>query len=357
MILFVGSQDVGYMVSQVSQEEVKYTGTISTVDEIENELFKMPYSKVIINLGQLLDSPVKLQAEIRKLWHAYGKPIIFYAIGFSEQSDIIRRLIEDGFAFFVLSSFPGHQREELMKCLRMEPTVQPITGEEITVDLSKTDVGKEIEKKVLTIGVTGCCKRIGTTTQAIQICKYLQLKGHNPCYVAYDEPDIQDWAEIYDRQENDDDEEYSRITLFNLDMYTDPLKLPLIRALDYDAIVYDFNCISDSDFQMLPFLQNDIRIVVGGISPKEMVGMQAAYNTVLSSGTYFLFSFVPEENHKDVLDMQAQLAPQTGFAPYTPDPFTYTSKATAFFDKIIKASTLKKPKKTGLFKRKKGGDK
>ena len=78
MILFVGSEDVGYMVKQVTGEDVVYTGTIEHVDQIEERIFEVPYSVVIIDIAQFADFPDKISDEIYKLWSAYGRSFIFW---------------------------------------------------------------------------------------------------------------------------------------------------------------------------------------------------------------------------------------------------------------------------------------
>lgn len=351
MILFVGSEDVGYMVKQVTGEDVVYTGTIEHVDQIEERIFEAPYSVVIIDIAQFADFPDKISDEIYKLWSAYGRSFIFWAKGFSPQSELVSRLIRDGFGFFVMSAFPGQQKDELIRCLRFEATVNP-PEPQITEELNKKDLPKN-QKKVITIAVAGSCHRIGATTQAIQVCKYLQLKGHKPCYIAIDEPDIKMWDEIYEHETAPDDAMLHRVTIFNLDMYTDANRIVEIREMDYDYLVYDVGCIADDNFNTNTFLDKDIRIIVGGIAPKEMASMQRAYDNVLSKDTYYIFSFVSEDQQSDVLDMQGYLFEKTGFSGYTPDPFVYSGKSNQLYDKIIAAKEVKnKTKKSGLFGRK-----
>ena len=65
MILFVGEQQAGHFVEEVAKDSVIFTGTILHVAETEELILAKPYSHIIIDLRQFIDSPSLIANGIR----------------------------------------------------------------------------------------------------------------------------------------------------------------------------------------------------------------------------------------------------------------------------------------------------
>lgn len=213
-----------------------------------------------------------------------------------------------------------------------------------------SQIDKLQSSKQTIISVAGCCNRIGATTQALQIVKYLQFLGHRAAYIQLnDSTYVQMAANLYSAE--DIDSVLGRVTLNGVDLYSNPNKIAEIRAMDYEYLVYDFGSYSDKNFNMIQFLEKDVRIIVGGDSPYELSAMQDVFRSpILQNSTYYIFSFVHENDFKDIKELMEDKAEMTFFAKYTPDPFVYTSDSNDLYDKIIGAiNTVEPQKKKGMF--------
>lgn len=353
MILFCGSQNVGHFVPEVAHvndSEIIYTGTLNQVNTLEKYILDQAYTHIMIDLSKFHDMPDVICDEITRLQNVCNTPFIFFALGHSERSELVSRLIDKGFFYFVTDPRPAAAKEQLYTALNGFSTIkQP---EEATSPSPSSDEAAEKEHHQQSIGITGCCGRIGTTTQALQICKYLQLLQHKVCFVELNGNDVNIWSQLLaDTEITKEDESLGRLRYANLDMYSSAERIAEIRAMDYDYIVYDFGSAQSDTFNSIQFLEKDIRIVVGGISPSEMIAMQEIYKGIMADSVYYIFSFISDADKQSVLDMQLGLADKTVFAPWAPDPFVYTNKSTPVYDKIIGAAAVKTTAPKGFFRK------
>ena len=114
------------------------------------------------------------------------------------------------------------QDMQLLKILHMKSLIETIA------EHSDNSVGKQI---VIAIG--GCCDRIGTTTQALQLVKYLQFMGHRACYIQYNHSGYDFVGRTKDiLQLEDGDNDIGRVTFANVDMYAAPEHIAEIKAWD-----------------------------------------------------------------------------------------------------------------------------
>lgn len=360
MILFCGLPNVGHFVAEIAgvdESDIKYTGNISHVADLEAIILECPYTNIMIDITKFTDMPDTVCSEICRIQQVCNTPFIFFALGYSEQSELVSRLIEHDFYYFILDPRPTEAKNQLKTALNGYATVTKL--ESSPAEDIATDAQTDGTLTVKSIGVAGCCHRIGTTTQALQICKYLQLKQHRPCYINLSSgKDIEIWREILSDIENTkEDDLLHRLRYANIDMYASAEFIADIKAMDYDYLVYDFGDIHNDRFNMIQFMEKDIRIIVSGIKPAEMYAMQDVYNAIAGKTAYYIFSFISDADKKDVLDMQSVLAERTQFASWAPDPFVYTSKSTPIYDSILSVTGGDEMRKKGFFKKFHGGKK
>ena len=85
---------------------------------------------------------------------------------------------------------------------------------------------------------------------------------------------------------------------------------------------------------------------MGGDSPHELGAMQDVFRSpILQNSTYYIFSFVHENDFQEIRGLMEDKADMTFFAKYTPDPFVYTSDSNDLYDKIIGATNTVEPQK------------
>lgn len=156
------------------------------------------------DIQQYIDDPEIICEEILKIQNCNGATPIIYAPGFSTFSRVIVALYEGGISEFILASDLSEQRSQLEKCMNGYYSKNGIAELEVIKTLSEQEAQLKDELKYTTIGVVGTANRIGTTTQALHITKYLIAKGYTACYVHINNTDyikdLQEWwgAEIQD---------------------------------------------------------------------------------------------------------------------------------------------------------------
>lgn len=333
MILFVGEQQAGHFVEEVAKDSVIFTGTILHVAETEELILAKPYSHIIIDLRQFIDSPSQIATELARIQKGYSNgQFVFFAIGYTAYSTLIRSLIDQNFSYFVLDPVLGRAKQELSKILSGYASIELPEKEQLE---AKEEGSALVFPGQKSIAVAGCCRRIGTTTQALQICRYLMLKGKKACYISLFGNDIAIWKNILDGIEiTEEDKSLGRFRPYGIDMY-EPDKIVQIKSMSYDYLVYDFGDIHQKEFNSIQFLEKDIRIAVCGIKPVEIMATKELYSSLVSDSTSFIFSFIADDDKQSVLSLQGALSEKTVFAAYTPDPFVYTIKSNAIYDPII----------------------
>lgn len=207
---------------------------------------------------------------------------------------------------------------------------------------NKKDFDIPIQKQ--TIGVIGSLERIGTTTQAIQLTRFLSNIGKSVCYVQDNNSNFLDMLTKYYYDVNVDTG--SECILYD-GLYLNRKK-NLVYDKNYEVEVYDYGCPVNipSDF-----FEKNIRIVVCGGSPEEIDKLTAMISQLYSDDKiYYLFSFVAHHDKPNVLDIMSERKTNCYFAPYSPDCFAQISDENA--DMYYDILGIEKPKKKkGLFKR------
>lgn len=182
-ILFVGSEMAGHLLSDMTELPITYTGTIQDVEKCRDLVIADNYKTVIFDLKQFRDDFHIVASEIKKMSMATQAQFVFFFIGGNKKTNIVVALVEEGFHCFVLNSLNGPAKDELQLCLAGYATVEAVVHEEPTEAIAEQSDNSVTKQIVIAIG--GCCERIGTTTQALQLVKYLQFMGHRACYIQY----------------------------------------------------------------------------------------------------------------------------------------------------------------------------
>ena len=191
-----------------------------------------------------------------------------------------------------------------------------------------------IKKESQSIAVAGCLGRIGTTTQAIQIVKYLNLMGYRACYIEVNRNGYVDrMPESY--RDIKEDRRTKRIICEQVDMFRRQ-HIAEISKLGYEFLVKDYGAVSDSSFEKISYLEQDFRIMCGGIKPNEI---NYVYSLLLNdsyAATGYIFSFVPNANRAATVEFMEEKGDCTFFADYVPDAYTYSATANNIYRTLLK---------------------
>lgn len=221
---------------------------------------------------------------------------------------------------------------------------------------SKPQTHKKVQKsqqrsgsRTLKIAVIGAMRRIGTTTVALQLVKYLNdQEEHAAAYLQYNNSDfITDLKEICCADV--DPAKPDEITFANTDIFSDPRKVNGIISSGYQYIVYDYGDIK-SISQSSAF-EKDIIILVGGAEPDEIRAMTAAMEVFNQKNVFYFFNFTPFSDREELLDMMEGYRNKTFFLDYIPDKFCYNPDLGGAFARMMESDYEVEDLTTGKEKR------
>lgn len=347
MILFVGPQERGYFIRETAAmrgEELKYIAENPAIAGQLNQILEQPCEYLIMDLEQYVDGAEELAEEIKRIKTAKNCKVILYAPGYSRESRVIQELLFQGLRYFVFSANPGAAKEELERCFLgyyKEPKKEEL-------ELSEK---KEELKAGTRIGITGACRRIGTTTFAIQFVKYLQLKGYKACYIEVNETGfVQKHEEGFLTTH---DQYLGKVSFERVDMYYKQENLLEVLKQGYDYYLYDFGTYTDTGFNKTSFLEKDIRIFVAGSKASEIDATMEVLRNEYYTDVSYVFNFISEREKSDLLEFMEEKTDRTYFTVYTPDQFEYIHNPA--FESLLPVEDISESevKRKGLFRRRK----
>lgn len=330
MIIFVGSRERGFFV----EEEVKKQGMNlayinantdikKQTNQILNESASDSCKFLVIDIEQYANDAKEIADEITRIVKVNNAKPIIYAPGYSGSSVVVTTLLSYSITNFIFAVSLTRIKDQLEKCMN---GYFDANGIEELKDVPLQTEDEEIEELrrtgvITTISVAGTMARIGTTTQALQIVKYLMFNGYK---VAYIEMNRTGYTKVLAEYfESEVDEELSKVTIENTDMFYDPGKISEILKLRYDYYVYDFGVFEDTDYNKNWYLEKDIKVMVGGTKANEIIKTTEILGNTFYSDVYYLMSFIDEAEKNDVLELMKEKAERTFFPVYTPNPFSY----------------------------------
>lgn len=278
MILFVGSEETGYFAGEVSPP-VKYTGYQPDITKLPDTILKEPFDAIIFNVEQFINDIPVITETIKRIRTVSNRRIIIMASGYPLQSEIVQTLIAEDFRFFILGTTLGAMKEDLRRCIRGEEIeldpVDPVPSPEreiFSVSGTQSSITRALSYQ--TAAFAGCCSRIGTTTQAIQFIKYLQLAGYKACYIEMNESGyVQRLGSLYSVAVHD--QNIGCVSYQNIDLYYKKSRISEILKLEYDYYIYDFGHFEDPNFSLAFFLEKQLPVAVMGSSPNEFDALKA----------------------------------------------------------------------------------
>lgn len=179
------------------------------------------------------------------------------------------------------------------------------------------------KKMIKTIGIAGSLCRMGTTTQAIQIVKYLKLMGYQAGYI---EMNRNEYIKVLTNLYCEAKKINNHVSYEDIELYEQE-KLSAAYGQDYDYLVKDYGSITSETFESVSFMEQNIKIIVCGAKPNEILSVERVLENPLFHDAGCIFSFVPKEDRAAIRGMMEERGQNTFFADYVPDPYVYLSNA------------------------------
>lgn len=191
-----------------------------------------------------------------------------------------------------------------------------------------------------TIAIAGTQPHIGTTTQAIQLIQYLQLMGNKACYV---EMNVNNYIQnLQNTYEDIESNEAGHCKFEQVEFY-DAKHIRGLARKEYDYIVKDYGSFQSDSFNIPSFMEQDIKIFVGGIKPNEVFYTYEILKHPEFDDISIILSFVDAATHEDVKAMfdytdgrQKYIrSDRVFFANYAPEPFEYTGVSNKSYSDLL----------------------
>lgn len=176
----------------------------------------------------------------------------------------------------------------------------------------------QTEKKKTTIAVLGTMHRIGATTQAVRMTKYLNESGYKAIYI---ESNQTGYAQALTDAYEGVSETAGILRYAEIDMLPESESRKLREVLDmpYTHYIYDYGTIEEA--AALNWIEKDMKVLVCGTNPQELPSFQKAIRLMYEHKPKFIFSFSADSEHAAIKEMMSASAKDTFFSWYIPDPF------------------------------------
>lgn len=384
-IIFIGEKTSGWFAEEVARERGYAFAYIPARGDIRGQVNEILFAAkgnkcefLIFDLEQYTNSAEEIADEMRSLQAATNAEVLAYVPAFLPESHMCRTLFDRDLKKFIVAGNPTEMKDQLEK--NMNGYYEGNQRKEVK-NLLQLQEEEQIQlQHFQTIGVCGACHRIGTTTQALQMVQYLNLKGYKACYmqmnsICYPQQGqggnrsgyvekVAYWMDTIDRK----NEDLGMISYMSVDLFYRQDKITEVLKQGYDYYVYDYGVYTDPDFNKTAFVKEDVKFFVCGAAPTELDDMEEIAKNPFYEDARLIFSFVPEEDQEDLLGLMEQIqisgsekenAKRCFFAEWTPEPFVFS--ALKRYEKILPLEEKKEPdtgrekaSRRRLFGRKKG---
>lgn len=321
MILFVGTEQRGYFLRETADMrnmEIVCTGSCPSIAMQLNGILEQQMRYLVIDVEQFLDPAEEVAAEVERIRRAKNCEVVIYAPGYHWESQMIREFRKYDVKFYIFASTLSGAKEELERCLNgyyVETDAEKLIQEDEAAIPERARMARKI-------GITGVCRRMGTTTAAVQVVKHLQLKGYQACYIEVNTTGfVKKQLEYF--AGTDEDPSVGRVTYENVDMYYKQEFLQEVLHQDYDFFVFDYGAYSERGFNKTSFLEKDIRIFVAGSKAQEMQYTNDIMKNEYYTDVCYLFNFISDKEKPDIVEYMESKKDSTFFTVYAPDQFEY----------------------------------
>lgn len=215
---------------------------------------------LVVDVEQYADDADVIIDSLMKVKEAVNTKIIIYAVAFSPKSELLSGLYSRGIRNYIFSEMLSDKKKDLTNCINGFYEQWGYESLGIYFEGEDEDNAEEITKKekVKTIGVAGAVRRMGTTTQALQIVKYLKFNGYKAAYFEMNNHGfVKAVREFYEDSQYDEMEGLTEYQ--NVYMYYKAERLKEVQDKDYEYIVYDYGVYSEHDFTKSHFLKRTYR--------------------------------------------------------------------------------------------------
>lgn len=379
-ILFTGDELKGYTFSEMKDAETKYLGTCNSLNKQQSEIMlsinEFKPDVIVYEMEQYFDEAEEVASIIAGIKKASGIKVVLH-VPTDNPNNIVNRACFDQGLYNLLPSTlnPTDKKTEFAKFFT-DYYEKSGTQNELAEKIEEAKEKQRLEfNKFKTIAVVGVCHKIGTTTQCLQIVKYLEYKGYRACYVDASHNKYKNvlYQELtsdltfpelirYGIKEAKYNEEKNIVTYEGVDILMKEEFLTNTLKKEYDYFVYDYGVYNNRDFNKNGFLKDDIKFIIGGGFITEIHYVCDIIANISYKDSKILFNRVGTEKEKDdILDFMnaTKNAERTYFIDFINNSFELAN--IDLYEQLLpfeerenahQKEDTKKKKKKGFFRRK-----
>lgn len=325
-MLFVGSADRGFFAEEIATKKeipFSYVDSNPSIISQTNSILEASNGKqnyTIFDVEQYIDDAEIIADEVVKICNANNSKPIVFASGYKANSHAIVEFSKRGINYFILGSVLSEMKDQLEKCMN---GYYDANGIEVVEDIKQAVAEEESNTSYncTSIAVVGACERIGTTTFAIQLIRYIQLKGKTACYIQMNNSSyLEKVSEWYDCTRDD---EICCVTYENIDHYYKPENIREIMKKGYDYYIYDYGVYFNNDFNRVSFLEKDKGMFVVGSDCSELTHTLNVIRSAFYDDVDYIFNFTADSEKQDVLELMEDKKERSYFTGYIPNKYAY----------------------------------
>ena len=353
-LLFIGNEsEAARLDNTVRQHSIEMEvsgpgvpGTMLDLREISNVtdyvLDRKGFDYIMYDVRMFVSEPTAIATEIRKIERTNNVPVIIAAFGLLETSNLVTEIVKAGFKNIIIESEYSAINRAFSRCINGYFEANGVDSLHDTIDaVNRMEEQRKIQS-IQYIAVAGTQSRIGTTTQAMQIVKYLNYKGQKACYIEYGSDNL--LGKLKDMYKKIEELPAGGISYNGVDLYKISA-INTVRKSGYTHLVYDFGSMQSNDFAATGFMDKDaIKVIVAGIDEKEIEHTDRVLDMPYYYDAHFIFSFVAPEDQREVSEKMLKRSGAVHYAAYTPDKFVYTPKNNPIYESLIPLEDPQKKK-------------
>ncbi|OOP72841.1 hypothetical protein [Clostridium beijerinckii] len=263
------------------------------------------YSYFAIDLKALKDNENEIIEAITAFKAMYDSRIIIFAEGLKREDEIISRLIEEKIYNVIISKEIQEIKDEILKCL------SHIGKTEEDWNLKETHENQYIfNHKNVKIAVAGVSSRVGTTTTAFNMARFLFNIGAKVSYTeANDSGHLKEIADYYEFLKIENYYRYKGVEYYPNKQFPN----------DVNYQIFDLGSLYKGNIAI--FKNCDIKVLCSGSKPYELIETYEAINSVKDVNYNILFTSISNEENFKIRKSFENSKDNIHFLKYSPSLF------------------------------------
>ncbi|WP_027626232.1 hypothetical protein [Clostridium lundense] len=263
------------------------------------------YSYFAIDLKALKDTENEIIEAITAFKAMYDSRIIIFAEGLKREDELISRLIEEKIYNVIISKEIQEIKDEILKCL------SHIGKTEEDWNLKENNENQyTFNHKNIKIAVAGVLSRVGTTTTAFNMARFLFNSGAKVSYTeANDCGHLKEIAAYYEFLKVENYYRYKGVEYYPNKQFPN----------DVNCQIFDLGSLNKGNIAI--FKSCDIKILCSGSKPYELIETYEAINSIKDVDYNILFSSISDEENLKIRKSFENSNDNIHFLKYSPSLF------------------------------------